>query len=205
MILIISGPPGVGKGTIISALLPKHTDFVVPSSYTTRPPRIREGTKKKYLFVSEEKFRKLVKQKKILESVFEHLWWYGTDRESFEKAHQAGKNILMELEPRGALNIKKLYPEARLIFLMPDSIEDLLDRIHHDFRRANITKQELRARLKSAKRELKYAPQFDYQIKNPHGYPEQAIKKIEKILIGLTKKSSIQDNKINIKIKPKGN
>lgn len=182
MILIISGPSAVGKGTIVNATVKNHPDFVIPSSYTTRSPRIKEGTTKKYHFVTEAEFHRLAKEKKILEGVFEHMWWYGTDRKSFEQSYKAQKNILMELEPRGALNIKKLYPETRLVFLVPDSIEDLLDRIRHDTRRANISKQELKIRLETAKRELTYANQFDYQINNPHNHPERAIEEVEKII-----------------------
>lgn len=188
MILIISGPPGAGKGTVVNAIIKNHPDFVIPSSYTTRSPRIKEGTKKKYNFVTDDEFHRLAKEKKILEGVFEHMWWYGTDRGSFEQAYQAGKNILMELEPRGALNIKKLYPEARLVFLVPDSIEDLDDRIRHDTRRANITSEELNIRLESAKRELTYANQFDYQIENPHSQPERAIVEVEGIIQSISRR-----------------
>lgn len=182
MILIISGPPGVGKGTIINAILDQYPDFDIPASYTTRPPRIEEGTRKKYIFVTEEKFHRLAKQKKILEGNFEHQWWYGTDRSTFERAYKNGKNIIMELEPRGALAIQYLYPESILAFLQPDSIDDLKNRIEADSRRRNMTKTELKIRLESAKRELEYAPKYHYQIKNPQGHPEVAVAAVEEII-----------------------
>lgn len=182
MILIISGPTGVGKGTVVNAILEKYPDFVIPASYTTRPPRLREGTRKKYIFVSEKQFRQAAKAKKILEGVYEHMWRYGTDRASFESARLKGDKILMELDPRGALAIKKLYPESILIFLLPGSIHDLEKRIRQDSRRANMAKSELKVRLESARREMAYADQYDYQIKNPQGNPEAAIEKIGKII-----------------------
>lgn len=182
MILIISGPTGAGKGTVINEILKSHPDFVIPSSYTTRPPRTQEGTKKKYIFVSEDEFHQASKEEKILEGIFEHLWWYGTDKASFEAAYKAHKNILMELEPRGALAIKKLYPQSVLVFLVPDSIDDLERRITADKHRLNMTEQELKVRLESAKRELAYAKEYNFQIKNPQGHPDQAIGEIEKII-----------------------
>lgn len=182
MILIISGPTGVGKGTVINAILEKYPDFVIPDSYTTRPHRLKEGTKKQYHFVTEDEFHALAKQKKILEGVIEHMWWYGTDRETFESAYKKNRNILMELEPRGALNIKKLYPESILIFLLPDSIEDLGNRITTDSRRTNMSKKELKVRIESARREMEYALKYNYQINNPHGHPEQAVEAVEKII-----------------------
>lgn len=184
-IFIIIGPSGVGKGTIINEIIDNHPNFVIPPSYTTRPPRNNEGTKKKYIFVNEAEFKNALKNGKMVESEIEHNYWYGTDKKSLVDSLKKNKTLIIEVEPRGALTIKNQYPAiTKIIFVSPPNIKSLINRLKGDPRRKGIgiTEKEINVRIESARREMKYRRYADYIVINEDNNFKQAINEIEKII-----------------------
>ena len=182
-IFIITGPSGAGKGSVINKITDRYKYFTLPDSFTTRPKRVIEGTRKKYIFIDTKTFKNYVKQNKMLEYEQEHLWWYGTSKESFDLALKSDKQLILELEPRGALTIKKIYPsQAVIIFINPGSIEELKMRILADPRRNNIDPKELDTRSNFARKELKYAKKCDYVVDNKNNYLDEAVNEVIQII-----------------------
>lgn len=183
-IYVICGPSGAGKGAIVNRLLEKFPNLVIPPSYTTRPPRVREGTHKKYRFVSRAEFEKIKAEGGMLESVAEHSHLYGTDKQAVEKALKENKTLILELEPRGAEFIKKGFgQDCVIIYINPGSLKTIKQRLLNDPKRANMTHEELAIRLTSAQREMKYQKQADYVVENLDGKLEEAIGEIEQIIL----------------------
>lgn len=177
-IFIISGPSGCGKGTIIEALMKMpELNLVWAKSYTTRAERASDASEGHYIFVSEEKFKELEKCGEVLESNFYNDNWYGTAKSEFDQGLNKG-NVLKEIEPNGAFNLKKIYPDAVLIFITT-SLENIKSRL---IGRGQNTDKEIAERLEIAKNEIAQSKNYDFVVENPEGQPEKAIKEIEKII-----------------------
>lgn len=178
-IFVISGPSGCGKGTIIEGLL-KNPDLNLywAKSYTTRPERESDKSEQKYLFVDEEKFKKLEKRGEILESNFYNGDWYGTSKSEIDKTISAGQNIIKDIDVNGGMDFKKLYPDAVLIFLIT-SLDNIKSRL---IKRGQNTDEEIADRLVIAKKEIAMSKDYDYVVENPEGHSEKAIEEIEKII-----------------------
>ena len=189
-IFIITGPSGAGKGTLINMLLDEYKDFVIPDSYTTRPPRPNEGTVKKYHFVTDNEFMEAINQGKILEyerGALNH--WYGTDKQSIENALDQKKIVVVEVEPRGALNIKRIFNEkAALIFIAPTSLEILRQRILSDKNRGTVSDAEIESRMKLAETELQSQDKADYVVINEDNKLEETYKKLVEIITSTLKR-----------------
>lgn len=180
-IFVISGPSGVGKGTIVEALLKNPAlNFYWAKSYTTRPPRESDKAEDHYIFVDEKQFKTLENSGEIIESNFYNGYFYGSSKSEIDKAILQGKNVLKEVEVNGGMAYKKLYPDAVLIFVKAD-LEDIKNRLQ---KRGQNTVEEIKARLATARRELKYEKEYDYSVINPEGHPEKAVGEIEKIIQG---------------------
>lgn len=159
-LLVVSGPSGVGKGTVVDALA-RHLPFRRSVSVTTRPARPQETNGDHYQFVSEHEFDRMVNEGKFLEWAEYANHRYGTPRDPVEAALADGEDILLEIEVQGVRQVKRAYPEAVTIFLEPPSLTEL---------EARITKrggtQGVAARLQTARRELAAATEFRYRIVN---------------------------------------
>lgn len=181
---MISGPSGVGKTTIVHALLAELDNLVRSISYTTRPRRRDEINGKDYHFVSEARFKQLIRQGEFLEHarVFGH--YYGTSRRQIEDFLKAGKDVIKELDVQGAAQLrrKRLSPSPVFIFLLPPSREELSRRLSD---RATEGAGQKRARLRTAEKELAEAPKFDHIIINRS--VSQAVKQIKKIILKVRK------------------
>lgn len=178
-IFVISGPSGVGKGTIVKALV----DQLKPSAekiitYTTRKPRATDIAQDIHKYVTKKEFEKLIKAGEILEYNFYNENYYGTPKTPIEKCLKKGKNVLLEIDVNGGLNIKKKYPNTILIFLTAE-MKDIESRIR---KRGQNTEEEIQARLKTAKNEFRLASKYDYIVENPEGHPEKAINQVLKII-----------------------
>ena len=159
MIVVLAGPAGVGKGSIVSGLLSSRPDFVLSVSATTREPRESETDGVEYYFVSEEQFDRLIEDRQMLEWAWVFgLNRYGTPKKPVDKLQAAGKTVILEIDLDGARQIRKTAPEAVQIFIAPPSFDELEQRLRG---RGTETEDQLSARLETAKEELRSQNEFD--------------------------------------------
>ena len=162
-LLVISGFSGSGKGTIVKKLLNESDDFALSISATTRTPRTNEKNGVEYYFVSHEEFEKMIENNELLEYAKYNNNYYGTPRKFVEEKLEAGKSVLLEIEYQGAFQIKKQFPDAILIFIVPPSAKILHQRLKD---RGTETDEQIRNRLKVALIEGKAASEYDYIVVN---------------------------------------
>lgn len=164
VLFVFSGPSGVGKGTLKAKLFEEFADRIAYSvSATTRGPREGEVDGRDYFFISRQEFERRVKNNEFLEHAEFAGNCYGTPRAYVEKLLDSGMNVVLEIDVQGALQVMKSMPECVSVFILPPSFEELEHRLRG---RGTETEEKVRERLETAKRELLYAPQYDYQIVN---------------------------------------
>lgn len=164
VLFVFSGPSGVGKGTLKAKLFEEFADRIAYSvSATTRGPREGEVDGKDYFFISRQEFERRVKNNEFLEHAEFAGNCYGTPRAYVEKLLDSGMNVVLEIDVQGALQVMKSMPECVSVFILPPSFEELEHRLRG---RGTETEEKVRERLETAKRELPYAPQYDYHIVN---------------------------------------
>jgi len=159
VIVVIAGPAGVGKGSIVSELLARREDFVLSVSATTRAPRPNETDGVEYFFVDDPQFDRLVSRDEMLEWAWVFgLNRYGTPKEAVRNLQENGKTVILEIDLDGARQVRKTAPEAVQIFIAPPSFEELESRLRG---RGTETEEQLHARLDTAKQELQAQEEFD--------------------------------------------
>ncbi len=167
-ILVISGPSGSGKTTLIKKLLKdrKLNKLLTKSiSCTTRPRRSGERNGKDYFFVKTDEFKEGVKAKKILEWTEYLGYYYGTPRSFVEAQLKKGRSVILCLDLKGALEVKKLYPgKTSTIFILPPSIKELSQRIKQRCNKTN--KEEVSNRVRLARKEVLDSKKYDYRVEN---------------------------------------
>ena len=175
-LMVVSGPSGVGKGTLVKALKQKRNDLVESISCTTRAPREGEVHGREYYFLSKEEFQKRIQENDFLE-YDEHFGnFYGTPK-SFVKEQLKQKSVVLEIDVNGALNAKKAFPESKLVMIVPPSEEELKNRLKG---RGSETEEEIENRLKRLTFELSQKDKYDYIIVNDD--LNEALAALEKIL-----------------------
>ena len=160
---VISGFSGAGKGTIMRELLKKHPEYALSVSVTTRSPRPGEKDGVDYHFLTQQQFDQMVEEDGLLEHAGYVDHCYGTPRKYVEEAIAAGKDVILEIELQGALKIKKKFPEALLLFIVPPDAKTLLDRLRG---RNTETEDVIQKRLARAAEESEGIEQYDYIIVN---------------------------------------
>ncbi len=170
-LIVVSGPSGAGKGTVLRELMSKHDGFVYSISATTRKPRDEDKEGVTYFFMSKDKFRELIENGGLLEYATYNDNYYGTPRRFVEEKISDGKNVILEIEVQGAMQIKKLFPEALLVFITPESFEVLSERLHS---RGTETEDVIENRLAIARKEAPTALEYDYIIVNRDGEASSA-------------------------------
>ena len=183
VLFVFSGPSGVGKGTLKAKLFEEFADQIAYSvSATTRGPREGEVDGKDYFFISRQEFERRVKNNEFLEHAEFAGNCYGTPRAYVEKLLDSGMNVVLEIDVQGALQVMKSMPECVSVFILPPSFEELEHRLRG---RGTETEEKVRERLETAKRELPYAPQYDYQIVNG-GEIEAAYQSLREVFLKST-------------------
>ena len=176
-LLVFSAPSGGGKTTIVRYILKKFPELVFSVSATTRKKRATEVEGKDYFFISEEEFKKKIENDEFVEWEKFYDYYYGTLKSFVNDNLAVGKNVVLELDVKGALNIRKQYPDAVLIFISPPSLEILKERLK---KRNTETEEDFRKRIERAGWEIEYSKYFDYVITNDD--LEKAKQKAEEIV-----------------------
>ena len=177
-VVVISGPSGVGKGTICAEVARRLPDVYINVSATTRPQASSEVEGRDYLFISDEEFKRLKKGKKLLEyaEVFGNM--YGTPKDEVDKALADGKTVILEIDVQGGKSVKKMDPDAVLIFILPPDTGELERRLTG---RGRDEAEAARKRLSWSSREIQEAEKFyDYKVVNDN--LEDAVEKVIKII-----------------------
>jgi len=163
ILIVVSGPSGSGKGTLCQMLRKELPDLVYSISLTTRHPRPNEKNGVDYIFVSRDEFQKHIAAGDFLEWAEVYGNYYGTLRSTVEENLKAGKDVLLELDIQGGQQVKKIYPDAVLIFIMPPSLDELSKRI---IGRGTDDAATINIRLSCAPDELLAAKKYDYVVYN---------------------------------------
>lgn len=176
LLVIVSGPSGAGKGTVVSELI-KDSSYALSISMTTRTPRETEQDGIHYFFKTVEEFEKMIEENGFLEYAKFCDNYYGTPLSYVEQKLDEGKNVILEIEVQGALQVKERYKDAILIFLTPPNITQLRERLE---KRATETPEKIAMRMKRAKEEIKLIDKYDYIVIND--IVEKATKSINNIV-----------------------
>ena len=176
VLVVVSGPSGVGKGTIVKTLVKQRSDIVESVSCTTRSPRAGEVHGREYYFLSEEEFKRRIRENDFLE-YDEHFGnYYGTPK-SFVREALKEKSVILEIDVVGALNAKKAFPKSVLVMIAPPSVEELERRLKG---RSSETEEEIKNRLSRLEYELSKKDEYDYVIVNDD--LQTAIAELEQII-----------------------
>ncbi|MBP3038332.1 guanylate kinase [Bacillaceae bacterium Marseille-Q3522] len=179
LLIVLSGPSGVGKGTVRKEIF-SHPDtaFEYSISMTTRPPREGEVDGIDYFFKSRDEFEALIKKGKFIEYAEFVGNYYGTPIDYVTETLEKGKDVFLEIEVQGARQVRKKFPDGLFIFLMPPSLHELKQRI---VTRGTETDEIIKNRMQAAKEEIEMMNLYDYIVENDH--IEIACKKIKAIVI----------------------
>lgn len=163
ILFVLSGPSGAGKGTICQELLRQIPNLQYSVSATTRKPRLGETNGINYWFKEKEEFEEMIKNDLLLEYAEVYGNYYGTPKEQVLKVLKSGKNVVLEIDPQGAMQVKAKFPEGVFIYILPPSLDELAARIT---KRGTDSKDSIKKRLAAATEEIQYALKYDYVVVN---------------------------------------
>jgi guanylate kinase len=164
LLVVISGPSGVGKDTLIERLRERDPNLRYSVSYTTRKPRSGEVEGVSYFYVDRQRFEELIKQGFFLEFATYNANYYGTPAVAVEEARSAGRDILLKIEVQGAAQVRRRAPDALFIFIAPPSTEELARR--QEGREGGVGGDDMAERLKIAETEMKHSTEYDHVVIN---------------------------------------
>src|SRR5699024_8927305 len=162
-LIVLSGPSGVGKSTVIAELLGQRDNIYFSVSYTTRSPRVGEQDGVNYNFVSREEVERMIRDIELLEYAEYVDNYYGTSLKAIQERLDAGIDVLLDIEVQGAAKVRARCPGALFIFIIPPSFEELSRRLH---RRNTDSEEVIAGRLEKARQEFREIPKYDYLVIN---------------------------------------
>lgn len=179
LLIVISGPSGVGKDTVVSRMQDRGIPFHFVVTATSRPPRPGEVHGEDYFFVSEEAFETMIAEDELLEHAVVYGQYKGVPKQQVREAMASGKDVVMRLDVQGAATVQEIAPEAVLIFLSASSEAELFDRLR---RRKMDTEEQVRRRMEAAREEMRRLPIFDYVVINHEDHVDRAVDDILRII-----------------------
>ena len=189
-LIVLSGPSGVGKSTVIAELLGERKDIYFSVSFTTRSPRVGEADGVNYNFVSREEFERMIAADELLEYAQYVGNYYGTSLKVIQDKLAAGVDVLLDIDVQGAAKVRSKCPEAVLIFIIPPSFEELSRRLHG---RATDNEDVIAGRLQKAREEYQQIPNYDYLVVN-----DKVSDAAEEIISILTAEGCRTKNRMNL-------
>jgi len=163
LLFIVAAPSGAGKSSLVNAVLADDRDLVLSVSYTTRPPRPGEANGREYHFVDRASFQRMLEAGEFLESAEVHGNLYATSQKQIADVRASGRDILLEIDWQGAQQVRRLFPDAVSVFILPPSAGELERRLRA---RGKDSENAIRRRLAAAEAEMSHAAEFDFVIIN---------------------------------------
>ena len=179
LLIVISGPSGVGKDSVVTRMTERKLPFHFVVTATTRPPRENEVDGVDYFYFTKDQFAEMIERDEMLEYAFVYNDFKGIPKSQVREALASGKDVVMRLDVQGASTIKGLCPEALLIFLITENEAELEERLK---RRETEKPEELNLRIATARQELKRVNEFDYVVENRDSKLDEAVDTIKAII-----------------------
>jgi len=179
LLIVISGPSGVGKDSLVQRLQERNCPFYFVVTATDRPPRPDEVEGEDYFFVSTEEFERMIDEDALIEHAVVYGQYKGVPKEQIREAMASGQDVVMRLDVQGAATIREIAPEALLIFLTASSEAELKERLRA---RGEDSPEQVERRIATAREEMKRLPEFDYVVMNREGELDHAADQVLAII-----------------------